>query len=165
MGVCTRFYRASMGLCLGALFLSSQACGEVPPCPYLGEPAYAPSAGCLILMDGKMLVVDSIYGGVSPPGGSTKAGESAQCTAHRETFQEVGLDLVPGDLATVFDTGFHLYHCELRATSVQVILGQWQEITGWRWLPIDEFEQVPWRYAGQGAIMRRLLTGEHNEEN
>lgn len=137
--------------------------GQVPPCPYTGVPDHAPSAGCLITVHGKMLVVDSIHGGVSPPGGKSKEGESAQCTAHRETYEETGLNLIPGELVAVLDTGFHLYYCEIVADSGQVEMGQWQEVTGWRWLPISEFEQVKWRYDGQGAIMRRLFMKDDSE--
>ena len=51
-----------------------------------------------MVVHGKMLVVDSRRGGLTPPGGKMKKGESAQCTAHRETLEETGLDLKPGEL-------------------------------------------------------------------
>ena len=137
--------------------------GQVPPCPYAGPPDQAPSAGCLIVAHDKILLVDSTRGGVSPPGGKSKSGESAQCTAHRETFEETGLDLIPRELINVFDTGFHLYRCEIHAQTGVVKLGTWQEVKGWRWLPVTELEQVVWRYDGQGSIMRRLLMKDDSE--
>jgi len=150
----------------GSLLLAtcSNSQGQVPPCPYHGVPDTAPSAGCLILAHDKVLLVESARGGVSPPGGKTKAGESAQCAAHRETFEETGLDLIPRELIGVFDTGFHLYRCEIHAQTGQVKLGAWQEVRGWRWLPVEDFEKVRWRYPGQGRIMRSLLVDSMEEK-
>ena len=102
---------------LAALLLAGCSSHEAPPCPYLGEPDFAPSGGCLAVVHGKILVVESRRGGVSPPGGKSLPGESAQCTAHRETFEETGLDLIPRQLIHVFDTGFHLYFCEIHSGS------------------------------------------------
>jgi 8-oxo-dGTP pyrophosphatase MutT (NUDIX family) len=133
----------------------------VPPCPYTGEPDFAVSAGCLVHVHGRVLVVVSSWGGVTPPGGKAREGESAQCAAHRETWEETGLDLRPGRLIHVFDTGFHLYDCEIHAGSGAVELGPKREVRGWRWLSIDDFDQVEWRYPGQGeALYRLLMEGE-----
>ena len=150
----------SMALCV-ALTACSIA-EEVPPCPFTGEGDSAPSAGCLVVVHNKVLVVESTYGGVTPPGGKTQERESAQCAAHRETLEETGLDLMPGELFHVFDTGFHLYHCEIHARSGTVELGPLREVKGWYWLSVEDFDKVEWRYAGQGEVLRRLLTGESN---
>ena len=132
-----------------------------PPCPFSGEADNAPSAGCLVLVHGKILVVESTYGGVTPPGGKATKGESAQCAAHRETWEETGLDLMPGELVHVFDTGFHLYYCHIHADSGMVELGPAREVKGWYWLSIDDFDKVEWRYVGEGQILRHLLTVEN----
>ncbi len=148
-------------LLAGALLLAG--CGsapEVPPCPFRGEPDIAPSAGCLAYVHGRVLVVESSKGGVTPPGGKTRAGESAQCAAHRETWEETGLDLLPGRLLHVFDTGFHLYYCEIHAGTGAVVLGPPREVKGWFWLPVEEFDRVQWRFPHQGEQLRRLLIGE-----
>ena len=65
------------------LALLLQACSNAapPPCPYTGEPENAPSAGCLVLVHGRILLVENLRGRVSPPGGLSRAGESAQCSA------------------------------------------------------------------------------------
>ncbi len=128
-----------------------------PPCPFRGEPDRAPSAGCLVVVHNRVLVVESVYGGVTPPGGKTLAGESAQCAAHRETWEETGLNLLPGELVHVFDTGFHLYYCEIHAGSGAIELGLPKEVTNWYWLPLEQFDKVSWRFPGQGEVLRRLL--------
>lgn len=155
-----RLYRAAGAVAILAA-MAVGGCGTtraVPPCPFRGEPDAAISAGCLVQVHGKILVVVSSKGGVTPPGGKTREGESAQCAAHRETWEETGLNLMPGQLIHVFDTGFHLYHCEIHSGSGGVELGSLREVRGWRWLAIEDFDQVEWRYPGQGEALRRLLT-------
>ncbi|WP_162846074.1 NUDIX hydrolase [Seongchinamella sediminis] len=128
-----------------------------PVCPYQGEPDFALSAGCLTVVHGRMLVVDSRAGGLTPPGGKSRQGESAQCTAHRETLEETGLDLIPRRLLAVFDTGFHLYSCEIHANSGTIdpaVL----EVRRAFWLEIAKMDEVQWRYPGQGEIIEALLT-------
>ncbi len=126
-----------------------------PACPYQGAALYAPSAGCLALRDRELLVLRDWSGRVSPPGGSSAPGESAQCTAHRETWEETGLDLVPGELVSTFDTGFFLFRCdarrpggELRAPGAE---GRPQ------WLPLERLRDEQWRYPGQGELLLDLL--------
>lgn len=146
-----------------AVALLPAGCGtapQVPPCPYQGEPDFASSAGCLAYVHGRILVVESSHGGVTPPGGKTYPGESAQCAAHRETWEETGLDLMPRQLLHVFDTGFHLYYCEIHAGTGTVVLGPPREVRGWSWLPLEDFDRVKWRFPGQGEQLRRLLSGE-----
>lgn len=144
-----------------AVFSGCSASSSMPSCPISGAGDAAPSAGCLVVIHGKVLVVESSYGGVTPPGGKTFPGESAQCAAHRETWEETGLDLMPGELVHVFDTGFHLYNCYIHADSGGVELGPTREVKGWRWLDVEDFDQVKWRYRGQGEKLHRLLTGEN----
>ena len=128
----------------------------VPPCPYQGTPDFAPSAGCLAVVHGKILVVDSHKGGVTPPGGKAFSGESAQCAAHRETFEETGLSLLPRQLVHVFDTGFHLYYCEIHAES-GTIAPESMEVKRGFWLPVEDFDKVHWRFPGQGEALTRLF--------
>ncbi len=136
--------------------LLSSCGGELPTCPYLGEPASAPSAGCLALDRGRLLLVQSWSGDVSPPGGLSEPGESAQCTAHRETWEETGLDLIPGELTSVFDTGFHLYRCRPRGDGGSLRTWTTEERRA-LWLPLEELPAQEWRYPGQGEILQRLI--------
>lgn len=127
-----------------------------PPCPYEGLADIAPSAGCLAVVHGKVLVVDSRRGGLTPPGGKAQSGESAQCAAHRETWEETGLDLLPGQLVHVFDTGFHLYHCQIHARSGPIAANALEVKRGF-WLAVEDFGKVQWRYPGQGEVLAALF--------
>ena len=146
-------------LLLLCLSLAACASRDIPPCPFEGKPDYAPSAGCLTVVHGRILVVEAREGGLTPPGGKSLNGESAQCTAHRETFEETGLDLIPRDLVSTFDTGFNLYYCEIHAGSGGIDT-DFMEVRRGFWLPIEEFDQVRWRYPGQGEILGELLRPE-----
>jgi 8-oxo-dGTP pyrophosphatase MutT (NUDIX family) len=133
---------------------------SAPPCPFTGQGDQAPSAGCLVVIHGKILVVESTYGGLTPPGGKTTRGEPAQCAAHRETWEETGLNLMPGELVHVFETGFHLYRCQIHAESGAVELGPLREVKSWSWLLVEDFDKVEWRYPGQGEELHRLIMAE-----
>ncbi|MEP6391748.1 MAG: NUDIX hydrolase [Halioglobus sp.] len=133
-------------------------CAEhAPECPHVGPADYAPSAGCLGLVHGRALVVQSRMGVIGPPGGSAREGESAQCTAHRETLEETGLDLMPGRLLHTFDTGFNLYLCNIHAGSGAIDPVHISEVKQAFWLPVDEFDQHTWRFEGQGEALSQLL--------
>lgn len=128
-----------------------------PPCPFTGSPEYAPSAGCLTAVDGRLLVVEYHSGKLSPPGGKAKEGESAQCAAHRETYEETGLDLLPVVLAATFDTGFKLYFCNMHSGSGELHVDNPLEIRRARWLPLDQVPKSSWRFPGQGEALVRIL--------
>lgn len=132
------------------------ACGPPAPlCPFTGEPDYAVSAGCLAVRDDRILVAELKSGEMTPPGGKALPGESAQCAAHRETWEETGLDLLPGELVHVFDTGFHLYRCDYYRN--YDALNTWpSEVNRALWLPISEVDEVQWRFPGQGKLLRSL---------
>lgn len=147
----------TLAAALLALAVSACSTTEDPACPYRGEADFALSAGCLTVVHGRMLVVDSRSGGLTPPGGKSREGESAQCTAHRETLEETGLDLIPGRLVAVFDTGFHLYSCDIHAGSGNIdpaVL----EVRRAFWLDTAKIDEVQWRYPGQGRLIKALLT-------
>ena len=142
----------------GLLVSILQGCSsKVPPCPFTGEPAYAPSAGCLVVKDQRVLLVESYSELFSPPGGKTLEGESAQCAAHRETWEETGLSYRPIQLLKEFDTGFFLYSCEPLSEGAGQLNGRKSEVKRALWLPVAEFDQVPWRYEGQGQQLLELL--------
>ncbi len=151
-------------LCALVVLLAGCANSDLPPCPYKGQADFAPSAGCLAVVHGKVLLVETLLGKVSPPGGRARAGESAQCTAHRETFEETGLDLLPGELLVEFETGFHLYHCEIHADSRQFNPDR-VEVRETFWLPVAEFDTAQWRFPGQGEAIRSILVPEENESD
>ena len=144
------------------LIIASGCClvacaGNPPPCPYTGTPEYSPSAGCLVSLGQRVLIVESHSGLMSPPGGKAGEGESAQCAAHRETWEETGLDVRPMRLLRTFDTGFQLYHCEPYTKDPGTLNGRISEVRRALWLPFDEFDQVTWRFQGQGKELLDLI--------
>jgi 8-oxo-dGTP pyrophosphatase MutT (NUDIX family) len=131
-----------------------------PPCPGFGSEERAPSAGCLALHNGKLLVVQDLAGQVSLPGGTSENSESAQCTAFRETWEETGLQLAPGRLLKVFETGFHLYRCEHHAGSGKLDPPPRLEVRDAFYLTPAEFGDWEWRFPGQQPVLEQLVEQE-----
>jgi len=150
--------RLPVKLVLVMLSIALASCRPAaPPCPFTGEPEFAPSAGCLALVHGRILVIKNPEGKVGPPGGSALEGEAAQCTAHRETFEETGLDLLPRQRLRTFDTGFNLYYCEIHSHSGSIAPKSFFEVQHAYWLPLDGFGEVQWRFPGQGQELEQML--------
>ena len=138
-----------LSLCAGSLLLLANvlhhpqvAAGETP-CPGDANEAAA-NAGCLATDQGRLLVIAQRNGRWSIPGGTTRSGESARCTAYRETLEETGIEMRVGAVLKVFDNGFHLFHCvpsgditpEVNWTNLEVRAANWalpQEIPASRW--------------------------------
>ncbi len=147
-----------MRWCAPAICSLLTACAtSLPTCPYQGPPDFAPSAGCLAVIHGRVLVVSNSEGRIGPPGGSALADESAQCAAHRETYEETGLDLMPRQLLRTFDTGFNLYYCEIHSGSGAIEPKSFFEVQRAYWLPLEDFGRVEWRFPGQGQELEQML--------
>ena len=130
---------------------------DAPPCRFSGDPAVAPSAGCFSVVEQRLLVVQGLAGDISLPGGSSDPGETAQCTAVRETWEETGLTLKPGRRLATFATGFHLYACQRAADSGEIDPPPRLEVRQAFYLHVDEFDQWQWRYPEQEALLRTLM--------
>lgn len=77
------------------------------------EPDFAFAAGCLVRSGDRMLMVRHRFSGkLGMPAGAANAGESAQCVAHRETWEETGVAVVVHGLISRLGTGMALYRCE-----------------------------------------------------
>ena len=74
---------------LGLLLLAS--CSDVPKCNYVGVSSEGANAGCMVVHNKKILIVEDNSGLLSLPGGSMNPGEIAQCTAEREVWEETGI--------------------------------------------------------------------------
>ena len=72
------------------------------------------NAGCFVRVGDKLLTIGHVRTGrLDTPGGTADEGETAQCTAHRETFEETGFNVEVGQLLGVADNGFRFYECHL----------------------------------------------------
>ena len=139
------------------LLLVLSACGETPPpCSSSGPLESATSAGCLIWDQRGALLVKSWSDEWALPGGSVAAGESARCGAEREVFEETGLAARAGELAIVFDNGFHLYWCAVPA-SAEPSIHRPLEVADVTWWNLEALPDGTWRYPGQGAMIRELI--------
>ena len=134
------------------------ACSEQPTCSADGGNMAAPSAGCLVVDQGEVLLVKIMGGTYGPPGGSVDAGESAQCAAERETYEETGVIAHAEDLAISFDNGFHLYWCD-SVSGRNIDITRPLEIKDADWFASEEFLALPWRYPNQGEIIYSLIQG------
>ncbi len=131
------------------------------PCPEVEQILQAPSAGCLTIHQGKLLVVQEMSNKVSIPGGSANAGEAAHCAAHRETWEETGLNVLPGKVARVFDNGFHLFTCAPEGTTEIGKIPFHLEIQQAMWLSPEQFDDFEWRFPAQKDWLRqKMLTQE-----
>lgn len=133
-------------------------CSQPPECPYTQTQPAVASAGCLALTPKGLLVVETHKGGVSVPGGKSLPDEAPRCTAQRETWEETGLVLAVGELAAVFDTGFHLFHCQHTTDSGVINPPPRFEIKAAYYLPAAEFDTTQWRFADQGRDLLPLIS-------
>jgi len=133
---------------------------DTPPCSYGGAGDHAPSAGCFNIEDGALLLVQGLNGKVSLPGGLSLPGEVAQCTAFRETWEETGLELRPGELLQVFDTGFHLYRCERDSASGSIDPPPRLEVRRAFYLESERFYEYEWRFERQGILLHEMMLAQ-----
>lgn len=139
---------------------------ERPSCNV--DPRYADdrvgSAGCMVAVDDQLLVVRTADNGkLGFPAGYAEQGERAQCTAHRETWEEAGLPVQVTRLLRTFPNGFHLYACELvdteRATgeSFPVPRQARNEITEVALRHPADLSRTDWRFPEQLPTVVKLF--------
>lgn len=111
-----------------------------------------------------MLVVKQRIGGqYNLPAGTHDSDESAQCTAHRETWEETGINIQVGKLLHVFDNGFRLYSCQPvdhipgPGNTLKIPMQGQQEITEALWIKPEDIESSQWRYPEQLPTILRLF--------
>jgi ADP-ribose pyrophosphatase YjhB (NUDIX family) len=71
-------------------------------------------AACLIKIDKWLVTTANRHSsGLDIPGGAGQSGESAQCTAHRHTWEQTGFNVEVGRYLGQTDSGLRVYHCRL----------------------------------------------------
>lgn len=74
----------------------------------------ASAAGCLInFSEHTLLVEHRLTGRLDIPGGGQQAGETLACTAHRETFEETGFNVLVGAPVAQTTNGMVIFACTL----------------------------------------------------
>nr|WP_276307707.1 NUDIX hydrolase [Alteromonas facilis] len=138
-------------------------CSEPPPnlphCRANAEPLNSPatSAGCLIVNEQQLLVIKHrLSGRWDIPAGGQVTGESLACTAHRETFEETGINVSVDAYITTTTSGMALFACSHQSGFTPpkyptLPLPEWSkgEVTQIKW--VDPFTLNPreWRYMDQ----------------
>lgn len=152
--------RRTYPLLMTLLFLSG-CISEHPLCPDLSHETSVKSAGCIVLNQNRLLVMEGMNGKISIPGGSGKHDETPRCSAHRETWEETGLDIRPQQLVRQFDNGFHLYRCDLHANSGSIDPPFKLEVKRAFWLAPEAFDDHQWRFPEQKEWLRHYIRKQH----
>lgn len=136
--------------------LSVAACGKAPSCRV--DPAFVEArvgnASCLIQDNGRVLAIKHRFSGrYNLPGGRSEESESAQCTAHRETWEETGIDVIVGRRLTGARRDGGLYECALPPgidnAALHIPLRGHIEVEGLEWVDPTEHRPRQWRYRGE----------------
>lgn len=78
--------------------------------------AHATAAGCVIRIDNAVLMIrHRLTGRLDIPGGGHQDDESLACTAHRETWEETGLNVEVGRVVGKTTHGMILFDCSEHA--------------------------------------------------
>ncbi|MEW9798378.1 NUDIX domain-containing protein [Alteromonas sp. CYL-A6] len=94
------------------LFGCDSSIPPLPACRTAQPDSPGEAAGCLIYADDEVLLIGHrLSGRLDVPGGGRNAGETLPCTAHRETFEETGLNVFVGERVGSTDNGMVLYAC------------------------------------------------------
>lgn len=71
-------------------------------------------AACLIKIDKWLVTTANRHSsGFDIPGGASQGDESAQCTAHRNTWEQTGFNVEVAGYLGQTDSGLRVYHCRL----------------------------------------------------
>lgn len=130
---------------------------ESPQCHFQGEPDIAPSAGCLVVHHGRMLLVETRNGKFTPPGGTVSGDESPQCAAERETWEETGVEVQVESLFHRYRNGFHLYWCSPVGDAEPVRSDFQFEVGDVGYYSPEVFDQLDWRFPTQVPIFTEAV--------
>lgn len=116
------------------------------------------NAGCFVKSHGKLLVVrQRLSLKLTLPGGSFKNGETAQCTAHRETWEESGFNVKVEQRIHVFDNGFQLFKCTPTEIKQKNTTNDKLEVSEVLRIDPRTTNNSEWRYSNQHSLIVRLF--------
>ena len=137
---------------------------ESPPCVVAAgaQRAESGNAVCVVEDAGRVLLVQHRRGRAwGLPGGRRGRGETSQCTAHRETWEEAGTFVEVGPLIGR-TPGTQIYSCVLAAEAPdstnwgQSLISRF-EIVDVRWVTVEDLRDLEWRYEEQLPEVERSL--------
>lgn len=125
------------------------------------------NAGCLIVAYDKVLLVrHRVTGKLGIPAGTAEDQERAACTARRETWEEVGLEVDVVRHLNTFSNGFRLYRCKVIGESIKNTRHQpytgfhRAEISEILLLPENEISAQQWRFPEYYFDFLRVVNAE-----
>ena len=121
------------------------------------ENNFRSNAGCVVIQGDQMLLIESPLSQLSVPGGTAERGETAACTAIRETREETGLEVQPKALLKIWENGFHLFECAPASKPLETNISQPAEVKAIRWLEAEEFDSYNWRFKNQKGWLKEYL--------
>lgn len=112
------------------------------------------SAACVVLHNGDLLAIRHRFGGkLGLPGGGAHPGESAACTAQRETWEETGLEVRTVRRLVNLGPAAHIFECEpLEEPDVTAHvppLHALPEVIGIHWIDPATIDAEDWRFPAQ----------------
>lgn len=150
-----------------AAVLGLAACAEAPPCPYpAGSGGYGHSNADCVTRDGagRFLVVRHRFTGLlGLPGGGAEPGESARCTAFRETWEETGVTVAVGEPVELQPDGYRVFRCALTGPlpgRLPAPPGAWLEVARVELLaPAELGARADWRLPSELQVVQQELQG------
>ena len=78
------------------------------------EVSYKGPSACLVRVQNSLLVVEQSSTGLYDlASGDSLSNESAQCTAHRNMWEQTGFNVEVGQLLSITSNGTHVFACKL----------------------------------------------------
>jgi len=152
----------------GGHAFSGAANANLPKCEI--DPAHIDNgvgkAGCFVQVGSKVLMVRQLSGKLNTPGGRGKKKESAQCTAHRETWEEAGVEVRVGKRLKKYKSGFFLFRCQLvkqpsfQEDNLPVPIFAFGEITEVKLIDLAKLKKKQLRFPKQLKDLKKFLVSD-----
>ncbi|MBT0585314.1 NUDIX hydrolase [Alteromonas oceanisediminis] len=116
-------------------------------------------AACVIVDRQHLLTIGHrLSGKLDLPGGTGSSEESAACTAHRETFEETGLNVEVTELIGTTDSGLWLFACQPSGgfgSADPMAVPPWAlaEVSSVQWIDPFTLTHNDWRFADQHVVI------------